>query len=90
MFLKRCTRKKNGKQHVYWQLVESYRTARGSRHRVVSYLGELSVGERRGWGRLAVALDGKASVKAKQLSLFEPGDDGEPVPDRIEVDRHVL
>jgi transposase len=86
MFLKRCTRKKNGKDHIYWQLVESYRTARGSRHRVVAYLGELSKSERLGWGRLAVALDGKASGKAKQLALFEPPEEADPVPDSIEVD----
>ena len=41
MFLKRCHRIKNGKEHVYRQWVESYRTVRGSRHRVVAYLGEL-------------------------------------------------
>src|SRR4030042_578266 len=34
MFLRRCLRKKNGKPHSYWALVESYRTARGSRQRL--------------------------------------------------------
>ncbi len=53
MFLKRCVRKKCGKEHVYWQLVESVRTARGSRHRTVGYLGELCAGEQTGWARLA-------------------------------------
>ena len=56
MFLKRCSRKKNGKDHVYWKLVESYRTPRGPRHRVVAYLGELSKSERSGlrlsWSRV--------------------------------------
>jgi len=47
MFLKRCTRKKDGKRHTYWQLVESYRTPRGPRHRVAAYLGELDKSERR-------------------------------------------
>jgi hypothetical protein len=42
MFLRRCVRRKNGKQHTYWPLVESYRTARVSRQRVVAYLGELN------------------------------------------------
>lgn len=51
MFLKRCTRKNNGKPHTYWHLVESYRTPRGPRHRVVAYLGELDSSERRSWGR---------------------------------------
>ncbi len=100
MFLKRCSRRKCGKDHVYWQLVESHRTPRGSRHRVVAYLGELSKGERRGWARLAAALDGKAASKARQvgtprsgpdvpaeqLSLLEPPcDDDDPVPETIQV-----
>ncbi|MDM8008129.1 MAG: hypothetical protein QUV05_18470 [Phycisphaerae bacterium] len=34
MFLKRLERHKSGKQHTYWALVESYRTEKGSRHRV--------------------------------------------------------
>ena len=49
MYLRRCYRRKDGKRHAYWALVESYRTARGPRQRVVAYLGELD--ER---GRLGV------------------------------------
>jgi len=71
MFLKRCTRKKDGKPHTYWQLVESYRTPRGPRHRVAAYLGDMDETERRGWGRLALQLDGKAAAKARQLTLFD-------------------
>ena len=41
MHVRRCYRVKNGKRHAYWALVESYRTARGPRQRVVAYLGEL-------------------------------------------------
>jgi len=41
MYVRRCYRAKNGKRHAYWALVESYRTARGPRQRVVAYLGEL-------------------------------------------------
>ena len=89
MFIKRCTRNKNGKPHAYWQLVESYRTARGPRHRTVAYLGELSACERHGWARLAAQLDSKAESSAQQQlllfeSLSEP-DDNEPVPDQVEV-----
>lgn len=39
VFLKRLERRKNGKKHTYWALVKSIRTAKGSRHRVVAYLG---------------------------------------------------
>ena len=41
MYLRRCYRRKDGKRHAYWALVESYRTARGPRQRVVACLGEL-------------------------------------------------
>jgi transposase len=89
MFIKRCTRNKNGKPHTYWQLVESYRTARGPRHRTVAYLGELSACKKHGWARLAAQLDSKAASKAQQqLLLFErlsEPDDTEPVPDQVEV-----
>lgn len=87
MFLKRCVRTKCGKDHVYWQLVESVRTARGSRHRTVGYLGELRAGEQQGWARLAAHLDGKAARSVRQLELWggeEPGD-AEPVPDHVQV-----
>lgn len=41
MYLRRCYRQKDEKRHAYWTLVESYRTARGPRQRMVAYLGEL-------------------------------------------------
>jgi transposase len=69
MFLRRCQRRKNGKRHTYWALVESYRTARGSRQRVVAYLGELRPTERSGWAQLGRRLSGK---KRPPPSLFDP------------------
>lgn len=41
MFIRPCYRKKDGKSHAYWALVESYRTAKGPRQRVVSYVGAI-------------------------------------------------
>lgn len=72
MFLRRCERKKNGKRHTYWALVESYRTAQGSRQRVVAHLGELKAGEDTGWAKLGQHLDGKQAARRPQLSLFDP------------------
>ena len=69
MFLRRCKRQKNGKQHTYWALVESYRTARGSRQRVVAYIGELKADEQNGWVQLGRCLDKKSRPKP---SLFDP------------------
>jgi transposase len=53
MYLRRCYRKKDGKRHAYWALVESHRTARGPRQQVVAYLGGLQEGERLGVGEAA-------------------------------------
>jgi len=78
MFLRRCERKKNGKRHTYWALVESYRTARGSRQRVVAHLGELKPSEQDGWARLGSHLEGAPSRRPPR-SLFDPPG-VEPVP----------
>jgi hypothetical protein len=48
MFLRRHYRRRNGQRQAYWALVESYRTERGPRQRVVSYLGNLEEPLRRG------------------------------------------
>ena len=83
MFLRRFSKRKNGKLHSYWALVESYRTIKGSRQRVVSYLGELKATEQSGWAQLCSNLDKpKGKSKFKQLSLFDPPecqDDAEKV-----------
>lgn len=72
MFLRRYERRKNGKPHTYWALAESYRTAKGSRQRIVAYLGELSADEQDGWAQLSSHLDGKAKTRRPQRTLFDP------------------
>ena len=78
MFLKRLERRKNGKRHTYWALVESIRTAGGSRHRVVAYLGELTARQSSGWAALGRRLDGK---DRPQPMLFDPPRYDEPADD---------
>jgi len=81
MFLRPCYRKKNGKRHAYWALVESYRTARGPRQRVVAYLGQVDSATRRGVKRAGGQVDAP--------SLFAP-DDAEYVEvdvKRVRVER---
>ncbi len=53
MYLRRCYRKKDGKRHAYWALVESYRTERGPRQRVVAWLGSMDECGRLGVKRCA-------------------------------------
>jgi len=81
MFIRPCYRKKNGKRHAYWALVESYRTERGPRQRVVAYLGQLRDSERRGVKRAA---EGKKKTLYQQLRLFDHN--AELEPEWVEVD----
>jgi transposase len=82
MFLRRFQRRKNGKDHAYWALVESYRTARGSRQRIISYLGELQATEESGWAQLSRKLNGDES---RQRTFFDL-----PVPENSADDGPVL
>lgn len=75
MYLRRCFRRKDGKRHAYWALVESYRTARGPRQRVVAYLGEMDERGRLGVRRCA------QQRREQQASLFSS-----PEPEWVEVD----
>lgn len=81
MFLRRYDRRKNGKPHTYWALVESYRTAKGSRQRVVAYLGELAAEEQDGWSKLGSHLDGKSPPRYLPRSLFDPPQHNTPQED---------
>lgn len=85
MFLRRYERRKNGKPHTYWALAESYRTAKGSRQRIVAYLGELSADEQDGWTRLGSHLNGEASPRRPERSLFDP-----PRRDEVPDDEPLL
>jgi len=82
MFLKRIRVAVNGKRHTYWTLVKSIRTARGPRHRVVAYLGELRPAERAGWANVARIVNHRPEPK---LPLFDTAKSSEPVPEKIEV-----
>ena len=77
MYLRRCHRSKGEKDHVYWELVESCRTERGPRQRVVAYLGD--VGEAK---RLGVQQAARGEGHTWQSRLFD--EVGEP--EWVEVD----
>jgi len=69
MYIRKITRKKDGKTHAYWALVESRRTARGPRQHVVAYLGELDAA-----GRVGVknAAEGRSDHQADLYENLEP------------------
>jgi len=51
--MRKTTIYKDAKTHHYWALVESYRTERGPRQRVVACLGEIDEAGRLGVERVA-------------------------------------
>src|SRR6201992_2783259 len=70
MYLKRKRRHKDGKDHFYWNIVESRRCVGGKVvQRQVLYLGEINDGQRALWGRAIEAFD-EATQRPTQLALF--------------------
>jgi len=86
VFIKKHIRKKDGKDHVYWSLVESYRTARGPRNRIVAYLGDVEEGSREGFASLSRTLDGRP-LAVLQRGLFDEKDEcaADIVPEDVRV-----
>ena len=70
MFLRASTRKKDGKLHRYYSVVENKRVS-GKRvvQRHVLYLGEINSTQERAWRRSIEVLD-EASARPRTLSLF--------------------
>src|SRR5574338_742148 len=70
MFLRATTRKKDGKEHRYWSIVENRRLAGGrvlQRH--VLYLGEINSSQERAWRKSVEVLDERAR-HSQALALF--------------------
>jgi transposase len=70
MYLRRHDKRVDGEDYQYWSLVESVRTARGPRQRIVATIGKLPGLDREariGWEEIRRILDGKPA----QPNLFE-------------------
>ncbi|PJC72632.1 MAG: hypothetical protein CO012_11695 [Syntrophobacterales bacterium CG_4_8_14_3_um_filter_49_14] len=71
MYLRRHSKRVDGDDYGYWSLVESYRTVRGPRQRIVATIGKLpglDKEERVGWEEIGRILDGKPR---SEPGLFE-------------------
>ena len=82
MFLKCSERRKDGKIHRSWSVVESHRYAGGKiAQRHVLYLGEINDSQRLAWERSLAVFD-EPSGETRQLALFPvdrtPPTDGTP------------
>jgi hypothetical protein len=96
MFIRQYFKNENGKRAAYWALVESYRTERGPRQRVVAWLGKLDEAGRLGVRQAAQSSEASAdtsaearrstSLAAKFQQQFEFDDDaGAAEPRWVEV-----
>jgi hypothetical protein len=62
MFLRFNRRFKDGKEHRYWNIVESKRCASGKVVQQVLYLGEINDTQREAWCRVIEAFDEDAGT----------------------------
>jgi hypothetical protein len=88
MFLRCTTRKKNGKEHLYWNLVENRRVAGGQVvQRQVLYLGEINDSQREVWCKsIEVFEDGRSASRTVALFAEEqtaPIDDEQIIQVRL-------
>ena len=68
MFLRSHQRNKDGKEHTYWSLVETVRTADGPRQRRLCYLGELNGSAQARWLKTIEVFNEHG--ESRQLKLF--------------------
>ena len=80
MFLRQHGRVRNDREHSYWSLVETVRTADGPRQRTLCYLGELNGSAHARWQKTIEVFNQQG--ESTQLKLF---------PAEVEVpdDAHV-
>lgn len=70
MFLRSTIRRKDGKEHRYWSVVEARRVAGGRVvQRPVLYLGEINSSQERAWRKSIEVLE-EGSIRPRTLALF--------------------
>jgi len=71
MFLRSTIRRKDGKEHRYWSIVENRRLRDGRVvQRSVLYLGEINSSQELAWRRSIGVLDETAPAEPQTIALF--------------------
>jgi transposase len=86
MYLRRHRKKVAGEEYGYWSLVESMRTARGPRQRIIATIGKLpdyDQEEQIGWEEIGRILDGKPRPEP---GLFEKNEEP-PLWAKVNINR---
>ena len=86
MYLRHTTRRKDGKTHVYWQLVRSVRRGRKVVQETVAHLGELDADGRARAGALARQISGRAA-ESSQRQLFDAAEPAVAVAVKLDAVR---
>jgi len=81
VFIKEHARRKDGKRHRYFSLVESIRTVRGPQHRTLAYLGELNAAAEATVRKSIAVLNHEG--REQQLELFASDADELPSGERV-------
>jgi len=79
-----ATKNRTGKKLAYWALVESYRTAKGPRQRIVAYLGQLKESRRQGIKRIAEGKD-RQIVERKDIPEGQGSSDNKSKPQFVQA-----
>jgi len=88
VFLRRNRKNKKGETYEYWTLVESVRTSRGPRQRIVATIGKLpgmDKEEYTGWEEISHIMQG---INSRQMSLFDQGNAN--IPEWAMVNLHNI
>ena len=83
MFLRKLRVQKDGKEHSYWSLVETVRTADGPRQRTLCYLGELNSSAHARWQKTVEVFNEQG--ESTQLKLFPSEVEGPEDPNVARV-----
>ena len=84
MYLRAARRRKDGKEHVYWQLVRSVRQGRKVKQQVVAHLGELDATGQAQARALAESIAGRGRG-SEQADLFaEEAERAQPVAVKLD------
>ena len=89
MFLRKTRRRKDGKVHEYYSVVENRRVP-GGRHvqQTLLHLGEISDGQKKSWKRAIDVVDGD---QLEQMSLFAQDNETEvPAENAVAVQLNRL
>lgn len=68
MYLRKNKRFKDGKDHLYWSLMETVRGSDGPRQRLLCYLGEINSSQEKGWRKAIKVFNDEG--QEEQLAIF--------------------